>query len=156
MALATASSATDPACHSLRVASSRVSKSSEPSWATHLATSSFVGFGAGCLPRARGRRELALLAAYGVAAGLLYGLLLNMSFWPYAAGGAGLGFVAGDPLLANLHRFVAFDLVTSLGFDIPRAVTNCLLVLFAGPPVLAALRRASRRAAFEAPVSFEP
>ncbi len=119
----------------------------------------WVGFGAGCLPRAHGRRELALLAAYGVLAGLLYGLLLNMSFWPYAAGtglGHGLAFVAGDPLSANLRRFVAFDLVTSLGFDIPRAVTNCLLVLFAGPPVLAALRRASRRAAFDAPVSFEP
>jgi hypothetical protein len=31
-----------------------------------------------------------------------------------------------------------------------------VLVLIAGKPVLAALRRAARRAAFDAPVEFEP
>jgi energy-coupling factor transport system substrate-specific component len=55
---------------------------------------------------------------------------------------------------ANLGRFVAFDLATSLGFDVPRAVTTAVLVAVTGRPVLLALRRAARRAAFEAPVDF--
>jgi len=119
----------------------------------------WVGFLAGCLPRATGRREIWLLAGYGVVAGLGYGLLLNMWFWPFSVSGTGaspgLAYVPGDSLLANLHRFFAFDAATSLGFDIPRAVTNAVLVLIAGRPVLLALRRAARRAAFEAPVEFE-
>ena len=65
-------------------------------------------------------------------------------------------FVPGAGLLHNLHCFILFDLTTSLGFDIPRALTNAVLVLVLGRPVLAALRRASRRAAFGAPVIHEP
>ena len=61
----------------------------------------------------------------------------------------------GPGSLHNLHSFLLFDLTTSLGFDIPRAVTNAALVLVLGRPVLAALRRASRRAAFDAPVVHE-
>ncbi|MGI8682604.1 MAG: ECF transporter S component [Mycobacteriales bacterium] len=117
----------------------------------------WVGFFAGCLPPARGRWEVAMLAAYGVVAGLVYGLLLNLWFWPFGAGtpvGSGLAFDPNAGLVLNLRHFLAFDLATSLGFDVPRAVTNFLLVLVAGRPVLLALRRAARRAAFDAPVEF--
>lgn len=120
----------------------------------------WVGFGAGLLPgRVRGRAELALLAGYGAVAGLAYGLLLNLWFWPFGlsgtgAGSASLSFVPGDPVPANLRRYAAFYLATSLGFDVPRAIANLTLVLVAGRPVLAALRRAARRAAFDAPVDF--
>jgi energy-coupling factor transport system substrate-specific component len=119
----------------------------------------WVGFGAGCLPRRpRGRAELALLAGYGLVAGLGYGLLLNLSLWPFLTGSSdsSISFLPGAPLPENVHRLVAFTLATSLGFDIPRAVTNIVLILAAGPPVLLALRRAARRAAFDAPVVFAP
>src|SRR5687768_14329848 len=49
----------------------------------------WVGWGAGLLPPARGRAEVALLVAYGAAAGLFYGLMLNLSFWPFATGMSG-------------------------------------------------------------------
>ena len=115
----------------------------------------WVGLGAGLLPAARGRAELALLAAYGAVSGLAYGLLLNLSFWPFTTGpGTSLSFVPGADLLDNLHRFVVFSLATSLGWDIGRALTNAVLVLLTGRAVLGALRRASRRAAFCAPVTF--
>jgi energy-coupling factor transport system substrate-specific component len=116
----------------------------------------WVGFFAGCLPRrVHGRAEVVVLAAYGVLAGLAYGLLLNMWFWPFAISpGTGLSFVPGDALVDNLRRFWAFHLATSLGWDIPRAFTNCVLVLALGRPVLAALRRAERRAAFGAVTEF--
>lgn len=108
----------------------------------------WVGFLAGCLPPARGRREIALLAAYGAVAGLLYGLVMDMWFWPYATDGTRLGFVAGAPVAENLGRFWTFHVTTALGFDIPRAATTAALILVAGGPVLGALRRAARRAAF--------
>ncbi|KGN37995.1 ECF transporter S component [Knoellia aerolata] len=117
----------------------------------------WVGLGAGLLPPLRGRAEIALLAAYGAVSGLLYGIALNLMFWPFTTGpGGGLSFVAGAPVLENLHRFVVFSFATSLGWDIGRAVTNIALVGLTGSVVLRTLRRAARKAAFEAPVEFVP
>ena len=42
------------------------------------------------------------------------------------------------------------------GWDTGRAITNAVLLLVAGAPVLAALRRAARRASFDAPGEFVP
>ena len=89
--------------------------------------------------------------------GSRYGLLLNLWFWPFTVGlDSSISFVAGDPVAENLARFLAFTLVTSLGFDVPRAVLTAALVAVAARPVLLALRRASRRAAFEAVATFDP
>lgn len=111
---------------------------------------SWVGLGAGLLPRRlRGRREVVALAAYSAAAGLGYGLAMNMSWWPFQLGGStALSFVAGDPPAQNLHRFLLFSLGTSLGWDVGRAITTALGVAVVGRPVLAILRRAATRAAF--------
>jgi energy-coupling factor transport system substrate-specific component len=115
----------------------------------------WVGFGAGCLPPARGRRELALLVTYGAVAGLAYGLVMNLWFWPFGAqAGSAIAFVPGAGLGENLGRFWAFHLATSLGWDLPRAVTNVVLMVAFGSAVLAALRRVARRAAFGVPVTF--
>ena len=117
----------------------------------------WIGFGAGCLPPARGRAELGFLAAYTGVACILYGWLLNLWFWPFGAGTATtFSFEPGAGFTVNLHRFLLFNLTTSLGFDIPRAVVNGTLVLLLGRPVLNALRRASRRAAFGVPVEHLP
>jgi energy-coupling factor transport system substrate-specific component len=114
----------------------------------------WMGLAAGCLPRADGRRELFLLAGYAVVGCLLYGALLNLWFWPFLTGGTTYGFVPDAGFVANLHRFVLFDLTTSLGFDIPRAVTNAVLILVLGRPVLGALRRVAKRASFDPLVEF--
>jgi energy-coupling factor transport system substrate-specific component len=114
-----------------------------------------VGFFAGCLPRLGGRAEVAMLAGYGAVAAFLYGSLQDLALWPFATGvSTSIAYVPGAALTANLGRFVAFDLATSMGFDVPRAVTTAVLVAVTGRPVLLALRRAARRAAFEAPVDF--
>ena len=115
------------------------------------------GVSSAAWPKARGRSEIALLAAYSAVAALLYGALLNLSFWPFAIGSdTQLSFVAGAGVLENLHRFVLFSIATSLGWDVGRAITTAVLVVITGRAVLTALRRAARRAAFEAPVVFEP
>jgi len=124
-----------------------------------MVAASWVGLGAGLLPRRpRGRAEIALLAAYGVVAAYGYGFAMNLWFWPFSTGlGTQLSFVAGDPLAANLHRFVLYTLTSSsAGWDTGRALTNGVTIVLAGPAVLTALRRASRRAAFDVPVVFEP
>ena len=105
----------------------------------------WMGFGAGCLPSATGRREIGLLAGYTLVACVAYGALLNLWFWPFGAGtSTAFSYQPGGGLVENLHRFALFDLTTSLGFDIPRAIINTVLLLVLGRPVLAA-----RRAVFE-------
>jgi len=122
-----------------------------------MLAASWVGLGAGLLPRARGRVEIALLAAYGVVAAYVYGFLLNMWFWPFTTGAdTQLSFVAGDPVVENLRRFFVYTIATStLGWDTGRAITNTIAIVVLGPAVLAVLRRATRRAAFDAPVEFD-
>lgn len=116
----------------------------------------WMGFFAGCLPAARGRSEVALLASYTAVACIAYGALLNLWFWPFLSGPAtSFSYLPAGGVVENLHRFIRFDLTTSLGFDLPRVVTNAVLILFLGRPVLAALRRASRRAVFEPVTTFD-
>lgn len=116
----------------------------------------WIGLLAGCLPRAAGRVEVALLAAYGALAGLVYGAITDLWFWPFTTTGLSpqISYGPTESWLANLHHFWAFYLTTSLGFDIPRAVANAALVLIAGRPVLLALRRAAHKAAFEVVPEF--
>lgn len=118
----------------------------------------WVGLGAGLLPRGvSGRREIALLIAYGVLAAYAYGLLMNLWGWPFLLGvevpgqdSTELSYVPGGPVLENLHRFALYTLLTSTGgWDTGRAITNALAIGLLGPAVLTTLRRAARRARVE-------
>jgi energy-coupling factor transport system substrate-specific component len=123
-----------------------------------MIASAWVGLFAGLLPRGvRGRWEIAMLAAYGLVAAYAYGFMMNMWFWPFTAGvDTQLSFVAGDPVGDNLHRFALFTIITStFGWDTGRAITNVIAILLVGPALLAVFRRASRRAAFDAPTTFD-
>lgn len=120
-----------------------------------MLAASWIGMGAGLLPAARSRKEIALVATYGALASLLFGLLMNLSFWPFTLGqGTSLSFVPGDPVVDNLARFFGFSLATSLGWDIGRAITTAGLIGLVGGVVIRTLRRAGRRAAFDEPVQF--
>lgn len=115
----------------------------------------WVGMGAGLLPRSRGRGEVLLMAGYGAVSGVLYGFCLNMWFWPFLTTAApGISFEPGAAVSENLGRFLAFCLLTSLGFDIPRAIGSMVLILLVGAPLLRSIRRVSRRANFTAAPVF--
>ncbi|WP_405936573.1 ECF transporter S component [Streptomyces sp. NBC_00726] len=120
---------------------------------------SWFTMGAGLLPgpdRLRGRGELLMLAAYGAVASLAYGTIMNLYGWTIVPGlASGISFRAGDPLGDNLVRFLAYCATTSLGWDLGRAVLTVVLTLAVGAPLLKALRRATRRASFEAQVTFD-
>ncbi|CAL9431395.1 ECF transporter S component [Streptomyces sp. enrichment culture] len=115
--------------------------------------------GAGLLPgadRLRGRAEILLLAGYGVVASFGYGLVMNMQGWPFLNPEAALIAPDADAgPLANLARFLVYVVTTSLGWDLGRAVCTVVLTVTLGPTILKALRRGTRRAAFEAPVTFD-
>lgn len=101
-------------------------------------------------------REVAVLAGYAAFAAVAYGFALNLWFWPFTADLAPqIAFTPGAPITENLLSWLRFSFITSLGFDIPRALLAAGLVLVAGRGILIALRRASRRAAFDVPVSFD-
>jgi energy-coupling factor transport system substrate-specific component len=118
-----------------------------------MVVAAWVGMGAGFLPRkVGGRAEIAMLVGYAVVAAYAYGILMNLSGWPFALGIAvpgyegDLSFVPGDPLGENLQRFLVYTLVTSTGsWDTGRAITTSLAVVVLGPSILTTLRRAARR-----------
>ena len=106
----------------------------------------WVGLAAGWLP-ARGprRQQLAVLAVYGAICGLLYGALLNLWFWPFAAPGGevspGLSWNPGLSLAEAAERYLRFYLITSAPYDLFRAAGNVVLVLALGRPLLVTLER---------------
>jgi energy-coupling factor transport system substrate-specific component len=124
-----------------------------------MLASAWVGMGAGLLPRrVSGKWEIAMLVAYGIVAAYAFGILMNLSTWPFTLGievpghEGGLSFVPGAPLLENLHRFIVYTLLTSTGsWDTGRAITNTIAVVVLGPAVMTTLRRAVRRATVTTP-----
>ena len=97
-----------------------------------------------------------MLAVYGALSGYFFGFMLNLSFWPfYLDPHSAIAYLPGAAFATNVHHYLVFDATTSLGWDTGRAVTNFVCILLVGPAMLATFRRASRRAAFEAPIVFD-
>jgi len=89
-----------------------------------------------------------MLAAVGFAWGMLYGLILNLYFWPFATGGAGY-WTPGMSWRETLAQYAVFYLATSFWWDLLRAAGNAALILLFGEAVLKVLRRFQRRFYFE-------
>jgi energy-coupling factor transport system substrate-specific component len=110
----------------------------------------WIGLFAGLLPRVAGRLEILMLAGYGVLAAYFFGFMLNLSFWPFTVDPhSTISYLPGASVAMNLHRYIFYDGATSLGWDTGRAITNVICILILGPPMLAAFRRAARRATFQ-------
>lgn len=110
----------------------------------------FVGLAAAWLPRVQGRAEIVLLVGYGAVSAFVYGWLMDFAFWPFAIGSqTELSFDPALGVVENLHRFVLFNLATSMGWNLGRALTNAALIAVLGPSLLRVLRRAARRAAID-------
>lgn len=118
-----------------------------------MLASGWLGLGAGLLPRrVRGAPEIAMLVAYAVIGGYVYGALLDLQGWPLLTGVAvpghagDLSYVPGASMGHNLATFLRYEALTGLGWDTGRAVTSGAAIALLGPAVLTTLRRASRRA----------
>jgi len=132
-----------------------------PWLAYQMFAAGWIGLGAGLLPNKllgkaiRGWVEILLVVVYGIFAALLFGLLMDLQFWPWALGtDTQLSYVAGASVSENAERFIVFHFASAMAWDIPRAIFTSLLLLFTAPSVLSALRRAQRKAAFLSPIEF--
>lgn len=136
-----------------------------------LAVSAFLGFGvgpwlpyqmfsagwvgllSGCLPRLKGhpRAEAVMLALWGLFLGFIFGVLMNLWFWPYvfSAGQSEMYWEPGLDLVSALQRYGVFYTFTSFWWDLLRAAGNFVLLLLFAAPVLRLLRRFQQRFFFE-------
>jgi energy-coupling factor transport system substrate-specific component len=116
----------------------------------------WIGMAAGLLPKkVSGKSEIAMLLVFGACAAGVFGILMDLQFWPWALGSnTQLSYVPGGSISENFYRFITFHFASAMAWDIPRAIFTCVLIGFTGPAVLSALRRTYTRAAFSTPVVF--
>jgi len=121
-----------------------------------LFAAAWIGLLAGSLPKKiRGPQEIAMLIVYGIVAAQIFGILMDLQFWPWALGSSTqLSYIPNGDISENISRFITFHFATSMAWDIPRAIFTSVLIAISGKAVLSALRRTHTRAAFLAPVVF--
>lgn len=115
-----------------------------------MITCAWIGMSAGWLPHRESlRRRVLELAMFGAAWGLLFGLMMNLWFWPFTAPGVdadnSLYWQPGLSVTETFVRYMRFYAVTSLVFDIFRSIGNVVLILFLCAPILRVLERYRRQ-----------
>lgn len=104
----------------------------------------WVGAGAGLLGKRLGEKLKSWqLALYSVLAAYVFGLVMNIWFWPFAVGPqTSVSFNPAASMGENLASFLAYSLVSStLTWDTVRAVSSAVLILLIGKPFIQTLRR---------------
>ncbi|MCS6845928.1 MAG: ECF transporter S component [Caldilineales bacterium] len=95
------------------------------------------------------RREVWALAAFAGLWGLIYGVIINLWFWPFMAGPPDQYYQAGLALGEVVRRYATFYALTSLVWDSMAVAGNVALTLAFGASVLSALRRFQQRFEFQ-------
>jgi len=104
-------------------------------------TAGWLGVALSSRVRGRQRLELLVLAAFAAAWGFLFGAIMNLWFWPFAAQGDSISWRPGLGAGETLRHYWSFYVLTSAGWDAWRALANAALVIVAGRPVLDLLVR---------------
>jgi energy-coupling factor transport system substrate-specific component len=92
--------------------------------------------------------EVVVLVIFGGVWGLLYGVIMNIWFWPFVSGSANQYWEPGISLLDTLRRYAVFYMATSFLWDSMRLVGNTVLIAAFGMPTLRVLCRFQQRFAF--------
>ena len=86
------------------------------------------------------------LGSYGFVAAFLYGLLINLYFWPVAfSGDSVIGWQPGIGLAETVRHYISFYTITSAGWDAVGALFNLLILAALGSPLTELLSRFRRR-----------
>ncbi len=93
------------------------------------------------------RWEVVGLAVWGGVLGLVYGMVMNLWFWPFVfhPQQAEMYWHRDIGVREAISRYALFYVTTSLWWDVGRGVGNTVLILAVGRPVLRALRRFQAR-----------
>jgi len=133
-----------------------------PWLAYQIFAAGWIGLLAGALPQKfagrliRGAAEKVLLIVFGIVAAFMFGILMDLQFWPWVLGSnTQLSYIPGGALSENLSRFVAFHFASSMAWDIPRAILTSILIVLTATPFLRALRRTYFKASFLTPIQFK-
>ena len=114
----------------------------------------WIGLIAGAAPKFK-RFEIVFLALVGIIASEIFGILMDLQFWPWALGPkTQLSYIPGAAITDNLHRFYAYHFASSMAWNVPRAIFTATLIVIVGPGVLRALQRASRKASFATEITL--
>lgn len=114
----------------------------------------WIGTIAGAMPKLK-RLEIPVLVICSLVTAELFGLLMDLQFWPYAIGPkTQLSYLPDAALKENLHRFLTYHFTTSMAWNFPRAIFTALLIIIAGPGVLLTLKRSARKASFASEINF--
>lgn len=116
-----------------------------------MIASAWIGMSAGWLTKlqiSNFKFQMGVLAGFGLAWGLVFGAVMNLYFWPFVAGGQDQYYQSGLGLAEALKRYATFYAVTSLWWDIARAVGNAVLLVVLGPALIKTLQRFRRRLNF--------
>ena len=117
--------------------------------------SAWIGLGAGIVGaiggvrRAPGPVRMVVLAAYGFAAAILYGAIINLWTWPFWSAGPDISYAPGIGFTEALRRYWNFYIFTSFGWDLLGAVFNVVVLVIIGRPLLRALVRFRERFTWE-------
>jgi energy-coupling factor transport system substrate-specific component len=116
----------------------------------------WIGLGVALIPRSlKGRAEIFALSIYGIIAAEFFGIAMDLQFWPWAVGSdSQLSYRAGALLSLNISHFISYHFLSSMAWDIPRAIFTAVSIVITGRPILHTLRRAHTRAAFLTPIEF--
>jgi hypothetical protein len=88
-------------------------------------------------------KKVVALAGYAVLASYLFGLVMNLWFWPFSVGlESSIAYSPAAGLQQNLANFLLYTLTTStLSWDSVRAVVLAIGILTLGKPTLRVLSR---------------
>ena len=105
----------------------------------------WVGLFAGLVGRlqiSQGRKVIAL-AIYAVVSSYLFGLIMNLWFWPFSVGlESSISYSPEAGLGQNLANFLLYTLTTStISWDSVRAIVLAMGILTLGRPALSVLAR---------------
>lgn len=104
----------------------------------------WVGAGAGLIGNRLGTKlKIWQLALYSALAAYIFGLIMNLWFWPFAIGPqTSISFDPDASLAQNMASFLTYSFVTStLTWDTVRAFSSAAVILLIGKPFIQTLKR---------------
>ncbi|MFL7840450.1 MAG: ECF transporter S component [Candidatus Promineifilaceae bacterium] len=110
----------------------------------------WVGLTAGLLPQIENPiAQITMLAVFAFIWGLLYGLLMNLYYWPFLSSAVSESAETVQRFGATLANYGAFYLATSFVWDLTRGIGNLVLMIALGLPAVRALERFRDKFRFE-------
>ena len=93
--------------------------------------------------------EIIILSIFGAFWGMLFGIIMNLWFWPFYSAAPEQAWLQTAGLLDNISRYTAYYLATSLIWDITRSIGNILVISVLTIPVMRVFNRFKTRFSFE-------